>query len=225
MAYKTVNLAPDLWAIENDFVRCFLISGKNGSLLIDSCMSGGEDFRAAVLDITGGKTPEMTITHGDGDHIGGFIKDDTVSVHPAEYEHLGKHDFYLRPLWDGTVFSAGNRTLKAKLLPGHTPGATAFIDDENKMIFIGDSVSDSHIFMCGSGRNLYAYLCSLAYLHNNFAGYGFYACHGTAVLPASALEAQILCAGKVFAGTIDGETPPNGLPGKLYRSNGAGILY
>jgi glyoxylase-like metal-dependent hydrolase (beta-lactamase superfamily II) len=225
MPYKTLHLAPDLWAIENDFVRCFLLKGENGSLLIDSCMSGGEEFRAAVFEITGGEVPQMAITHGDGDHIGGFIKDDTVSVHPAEYEHLGNPGFYVRPLWDGDIFRGGNRTLKAKLLPGHTPGATAFIDDENKMIFIGDSVSDSDVYMFGAGRNLFAYITSLAFLHNNYAGYSFCCCHGTAVLPPSALEAQLLCAAKVYAGTAKGEPAPNGMPCKLYRHGGAGVLY
>jgi glyoxylase-like metal-dependent hydrolase (beta-lactamase superfamily II) len=224
MPYKTVPLAPDLWAIENDFVRCFLISGENGSLLIDSCMNGGDDFRAAINEITGGKTPQMTVTHTDGDHIGGFIKSNIVAVHPAEYEHLGAHDFTVRPLWDGDILCAGNRKLRAKLLPGHTPGATAFIDDENKMIFIGDSVSDSHVFMFGKGRNFEAYLASLALLESEFADYGYYACHGTAKLGASALAAQIECARKIQRGEIEGDKPPHNLPGKLFKWGNAGVL-
>jgi glyoxylase-like metal-dependent hydrolase (beta-lactamase superfamily II) len=224
MPYKTIPLAPDLWAIENDFVRCFLLSGENGSLLIDSCMSGGEEFRRAVYEITDGITPQMTVTHTDGDHIGGFIESDTVSIHPADYDHLGAHEFTVRPLWDGDIFSAGKRTLKAKLLPGHTPGATAFIDDENKMIFIGDSVSDSHVFMIGEGRNFEAYIASLELLQRDFADYGYYCCHGKAVLGALALEAQIECAKKIQLGEIEGIKPPHNLPGKLYKYGGAGIL-
>jgi glyoxylase-like metal-dependent hydrolase (beta-lactamase superfamily II) len=225
MTYKTTQLAPDLWAIEEDMVRCFLLFGENGCLLIDSCMSGGEEFRSTVAAITNNAEIKMAATHADGDHIGGFIKSDTVLIHPSEYEHLGKQNFSVRPLWDGDIIKAGNRTLKVKLLPGHTPGSTAFIDFDNKMIFIGDTVSDSHVFMFGKGRNLAAYIESLELLKNEFSGFGFYACHGSAKLDPTQLNNQLDCAMMFKSGKISGKEPPFNLPCKLYSYNGANILY
>jgi glyoxylase-like metal-dependent hydrolase (beta-lactamase superfamily II) len=225
MIYKTTQLAPDLWAIEEDMVRCFLLNGENGILLIDSCMSGGEEFRTALAAITNTEKIQMTSTHADGDHIGGFVKSDTVFIHPSEYEHLGEQKFSVRPLWDGDIIKAGNRTLQAKLLPGHTPGSTAFIDYDNKMIFIGDTVSDSHVFMFGKGRNLAAYIASLELLKNGFSGFGFYACHGSAELTAEHLQSQLDCAVMLQNGKIEGKEPPYNLSCQLYSYNGANILY
>jgi glyoxylase-like metal-dependent hydrolase (beta-lactamase superfamily II) len=230
---KTVKLAEDLWAIEQDFVRCFFIKGAAGSLLIDSCMSGQEALKEALKSalkeaigtLPGGGNLQMSCTHTDGDHIGGFGRGDMVYVHPAEYEHLGSHEFEVRPLWDGTVFSVGNRNLHVKLLPGHTPGNVAFIDDENKVIFIGDTVSDSAVYMFGEGRNLEAYIASLELLASEYSGYGFYCCHGSAKLPAGALTSQLECAKKLFAGELEGEKPPFDMPCKLYKYGGAAILY
>jgi glyoxylase-like metal-dependent hydrolase (beta-lactamase superfamily II) len=225
MMYKTIQLAPDLWAIEEDMVRCFLLNGENGTLLIDSCMSGGDEFRTAITAITNTTEIQMTVTHTDGDHIGGFVKTDTVLIHPSEYEHLGEPKFTVRPLWDSDIIKAGNRTLTTKLLPGHTPGSTAFIDYDSKMIFIGDTVSDSNVFMFGEGRNLSAYIESLKLLSNEFAGFGFYACHGSAKLSPEYLKNQLDCAIKLKNGEISGIEPPFNLPCKLYSYSGANILF
>jgi glyoxylase-like metal-dependent hydrolase (beta-lactamase superfamily II) len=225
MSYTTISLAPDLWAIEEGFVRAFLLHGEKGSLLIDACMGSGTEFTAAVNAITGGIKPAMTVTHSDGDHIGGFTADDTVLIHPTEFYHIGEHKFSVKPLWESNILSAGNRTLRVKLIPGHTPGSIAFIDDEAKMIFIGDSISDSHVFMFGNGRNLDAYIASLTMLKSEFDGYGFYACHGTATLPPSALDRQLECALKVKAGEIEGTKAPHMDGCKLYSYSGAALLY
>lgn len=225
MSYTVVNLAPDLWAIEEGFVRAYLLHGEKGSLLIDACMGGGEEFIKTVLSITGGVTPTMTVSHSDGDHIGGFTASDTVLMHPTEFYHLGKHEFKVSPLWESDILSAGNRTLRIKLIPGHTPGSIAFIDDNAKMIFTGDSISDSHVFMFGNGRNLDAYIESLKMLKSEFDGYSFYTCHGTTLLPASALDRQLECALKVRAGEIEGKDAPNMNGCKLFCCNGAALLY
>jgi glyoxylase-like metal-dependent hydrolase (beta-lactamase superfamily II) len=225
MIYKTVQLAPDLWAIEETMVRCFLLHGKKGTLLLDACVSGGDKLCVAVNAVTGGAKMQIALTHSDRDHTGGLLPEDSVFVHPAEFEHLGTHGFAVTPLWESDVFEAGNRTLKPILMPGHTPGSTAFVDHENKKIFIGDTVSNSHVFMFGSGRNLPAYIASLEFLSMNFSGYSFYACHGEAEVPPEQLTAQLECAKKVLAGEIAGEEPPHNLPCKLYRYGGAAVLY
>jgi glyoxylase-like metal-dependent hydrolase (beta-lactamase superfamily II) len=225
MIYRTVQLAPDLWAIEENMVRSFLLHGEKGTLLLDACMSGGDEFREAVNAVTGGARMQIALTHSDRDHTGGLLPEDNVFVHPAEFEHLGAHDFTVTTLWESDVFEAGNRKLGSILLPGHTPGNMAFADCENKKIFIGDTVSNSHVFMFGSGRNLPAYIASLEFLSLNFFGYSFYSCHGEAEVPAEQLTAQLECAKKVLAGEIIGEEAPHNMPCKLYRCGGAALLY
>jgi glyoxylase-like metal-dependent hydrolase (beta-lactamase superfamily II) len=165
-------------------------------------MAGGKGFRDAVSSIAGEEVKKVA-SHTDRDHIGGFTKNDTVYIHPAEYEHLGKHDFALKPIWEGDILTAGNRKLRVLHIPGHTPGSVALIDDENKMVFAGDSVSDSHVYMFGAGRNIESYIASLERLGGECEGYGFYACHGKTELPPSALKTQLECAKK----TVNGELP------------------
>jgi glyoxylase-like metal-dependent hydrolase (beta-lactamase superfamily II) len=223
--YNKVKLDNDLWAIDEGMVRCFLLHGEKGTLLIDSCMSGGDEFREVLNELTGGAPLTMTVTHTDRDHIGGFTAEDEVYVHPSEYEHLGSHSFRVKPLWDGDIFTAGNRTLKAKLLPGHTPGNIVFIDDSNKVIFIGDSISKAQVFMFGAGRNLDSFIDSLELLARDYADYSYYACHGEAKLPPSALTAQLECAKKLKRGELEGQPASFGGECKLYSSDGAGILY
>ncbi|MDR0903404.1 MAG: MBL fold metallo-hydrolase [Ruminococcus sp.] len=155
------KLSDDLWEIDEGFVRCFLLHGENGTLLIDACMAGGKGFRDAISSIAGENEVKKTATHTDRDHIGGFKKDDTVYIYPSEYEHLGKHDFAVAPLWEGNILAAGNRKLRIMHIPGHTPGSVAFIDDENRMVFSGNSVSESHVYMFGAGRNIESYIASL----------------------------------------------------------------
>jgi glyoxylase-like metal-dependent hydrolase (beta-lactamase superfamily II) len=225
MSYTVIKITDDLWGIEEGFVRAFLLHGEKGSLLIDACMGGGKEFRDTVDSITGGINPIMTVTHSDGDHIGGFTALDTVLMHPAEFYHIKEHKFSVKPLWETDTLKAGNRTLRIKLIPGHTPGSIAFIDDEAKMIFAGDSVSDSHVFMFGNGRNLDAYIASLKMLKPEFDGYGFYTCHGTTILPPSALDRQLECAIMVRTEQIEGDEAPHMNGCKLYKYNGAALLY
>jgi glyoxylase-like metal-dependent hydrolase (beta-lactamase superfamily II) len=223
MKYNITKLADDLWSIDERFVCAFLIHGERGSLLIDACCSGGDEFFEAVNSITGGAPLKMAITHSDRDHIAGFRPEDTVYVHPAEYEHLGEHPFRITPLWDSDIFSAGNRTLTVMHIPGHTPGSVALIDEGNKKIFIGDSVSNSNIFMFGNGRNLDALIDSLNRLKTRYPDYDIYPSHGTAILPAAQIDDVIECALKIRAGEIVGEH--SDMPCKLYRYKNAAILY
>jgi glyoxylase-like metal-dependent hydrolase (beta-lactamase superfamily II) len=221
--YNITKITDDLWAIDEGMVRCFLLHGTSGTLLIDSCMSGGDEFREKLNSITGGAPITMTITHADRDHIGGFTSTDEVLVHPAEYDYLGAHKFKLKALWDGDTLSAGNRTLKAVLLPGHTPGNVAFVDDEHKEIFIGDSISQANVFLFGPGRNLEGYIAGLEKLVNEYPDYEYFACHGEAKLPASALTAQLECALRLQKGELEGETAFDGKC-RLYKYGSAGIL-
>jgi glyoxylase-like metal-dependent hydrolase (beta-lactamase superfamily II) len=224
MKYNITKFADDLWAIDEVFVRAFLIHGERGSLLIDACFSGGDEFFEAVESVTGGAPLTMTISHSDHDHIAGFRPEDTVYVNPAEYEHPEEFPFKVATLNDGDTFSAGNRTLKAVLIPGHTPGSVAFVDEDNKKIFIGDSISKSGIFMFGERRNIDAFIESLKLLKARCPGFGFYACHGEVSLPAEQLDDVLECAIKTRAGEIAGEDSEN-MPCKLYSYKNASILY
>ncbi|MDR0963727.1 MAG: MBL fold metallo-hydrolase [Clostridium sp.] len=225
MSYEVRKLEADLWAIEEEMVRCYLLHGNAGNLLIDACMSGGSALHETVTTLIGDAPLQCAITHSDRDHTGGFQKGDVVFVHPAEYEHLGDCEFTATPLWDGTSLPAGNRTLKAIVLPGHTPGSTIYADEANKVIFSGDILSAGPVFLFGNGRNLPAYIASLERLAHDYPNYQYYTCHGPTPLPAVAVSAQLTCAIKLQRGELNFEEAPNHFPCKLYRYQDAALYY
>jgi glyoxylase-like metal-dependent hydrolase (beta-lactamase superfamily II) len=226
MTYQTRQLALDLWAIEEEMVRCYLLHGSQGTLLIDACASGGEGFRAAVRAIIGDAPLRVALTHSDGDHTAGIAPEDTVLVHPAEYDRLGQQPYAIAPLWDGEPLRAGDRVLEPVLIPGHTPGSIALLDRENRRVFTGDTISTGPVYMFGAGRNLPAYIESLKRLEALGGAYDyFYTCHGTMEAPRAQGTAQRVCAEKVLAGELVGEMPGREMPCKVYGFGGASLLY
>ena len=121
-------------------------------------------------------------THADRDHIAGNTAFEHFMMHPAEaanYYNLngGKGDF--TPLEDGQVLELGGRRIEVVLIPGHTPGSIALLDEDRRMLghtpgsialldedrrmlFPGDSVQDGDIYMFGPMREMHAYIHSLA---------------------------------------------------------------
>ena len=58
----------------------------------------------------------------------------------------------------------GGRVLRVIDIPGHTPGSIAILDEQNRVLISGDTVSDSHIFMFGPMRDLNTFIRSLEHL-------------------------------------------------------------
>lgn len=55
-------------------------------------------------------------------------------------------------IWEGFSFELGDRKVTVIEIPGHTYGSVAFLDETNKMLFSGDTVSDAIIFLFGNHR-------------------------------------------------------------------------
>jgi glyoxylase-like metal-dependent hydrolase (beta-lactamase superfamily II) len=228
--YRITQLEKDLWAIEEDMVRCFLLLGEEDALLIDACAGGGEAFMEAVLSLTKDRSLRFAITHADPDHIAGFPQKAAVMMHPTEYMRFqGRNtkEQTVLPVWDGDSISVGDRTLEIMLLPGHTPGNIALLDKQHGDIFIGDSVqTNSAVFMFGDGRNLEAYIASLARLNDNSSQYShLYSCHGDTVVSPAQIPIQLEGALQLQAGKLTPQNPPFDMPCKLYSYQGAAYLY
>lgn len=136
------------YSIEDGFVRCFLIIGGESALLVDSGVSGD-----GALDVARSLTSlpvGLVNTHADRDHIAGNTAFGHFMMHPAEAANYynvngGKGDF--TPLEDGQVLELGGRRIEVVLIPGHTPGSIALLDEDRGMLFPGDSVQDGDIYM------------------------------------------------------------------------------
>jgi glyoxylase-like metal-dependent hydrolase (beta-lactamase superfamily II) len=232
--YTVRQLADDLWTIEEERVRCFLIYDGAEALLIDACASGGMEFHDAVRSVIGNIPTSIVLTHADIDHMAGISKKGSPAIHPSDFDRYRKMrprfdaDDNLVALREGTVLSCGKRQLKVFHIPGHTPGSIAFLNPANRCIFVGDTISTSYVFMFGEGRSLEAYIDSLAWIEtiaNQFDS--FYCSHGDCVVPIEQLYIQKEAAEKLLLGELVGTDPPFdvGADVKMYRYQNTTFLY
>lgn len=151
------------WAIEDDGVRIFILTGSERALVIDTGRSG-LDVGDAVEGIT--DLPyDLLITHSDQDHIAGNFAFSSFYMHPSEAStyyklHKGTGDFI--PVYDGDVIDLGDRALEIVHIPGHTPGSITVLDRKNACLIGGDPIQGhGQIYMFGIHRDLHSYVYSL----------------------------------------------------------------
>jgi glyoxylase-like metal-dependent hydrolase (beta-lactamase superfamily II) len=198
------------------------------AVLLDSCAGGGKEFEAIVLSLTN-KPISLVITHSDQDHTGGNEFFDTPAMHPAEfarYAEMGNQDTNISPLWEGDIINLGDTSLEVVLIPGHTPGSIALLDRDARRMFVGDTISDSHIYMFGNGRDLQAFTQSLRKLESLTPHIdAIHPAHGSQTLSPEWLTKTRIAAEKLLAGELEPQNPPFNLPCKLYSHAGVNLLY
>ena len=164
MEFTIHKIAENIWAIEQNVVRGFLLVGLDRAVLVDTCFGG--DILSACRTVT--QLPiTLVTTHSDGDHIGCDGQFPEQYLHSAEfsrYESRGKGLCHAKPLEEGDVFSLGRYRLEVIWIPGHTPGSIALLDREHRFLISGDTVQTGCIFMHGEGRDLRAFRDSIARL-------------------------------------------------------------
>ncbi len=194
MATEIVELDPDLYALEQDIVRMFLIVGTERALLVDA---GAEkcDLPALIKSVT--DLPcDVFLTHCDGDHTENaqqfshiFCPEDDLariaSDRPGpEYTGVG----------DGYVFDLGDRHLEVLHVPGHTPGHSCVLCRDEGWLITGDCVSYDTVFLFGPHRDPARYRASLDELAMLRAEFSLlYPCHGPCPLPVSAIDEMRDC--------------------------------
>ena len=170
MDCEVIQINENSWRIEDSGVRCFLLTGSEKALLIDS----GRELHTA-RDIAESLTAlpvSLLNTHADGDHIGSNGQFESFYMHPAEEAHYrrGGRGGTIIPVTEGDTLDLGGRELRIIDLPGHTPGSIAVLDVRNRVLISGDPVQEhGRVFMFGTHRNMENYIRSLEHLET-FAG-------------------------------------------------------
>ncbi|MCR4713201.1 MAG: MBL fold metallo-hydrolase, partial [Treponemataceae bacterium] len=163
---QIIKINEDTYRIEDGGVRFYVFCGKEKAAVIDTGMNT-PNAKELVQSIT--SLPLVLInTHADPDHISGNSDFDTVYMSPAEeenYRERGGTGSFI-PVKEGDVIDLGGRSLFVIDIPGHTPGSIALLDEKNRILVSGDSVSNSKIFMFGKFRDLSLYVKSLEHLKN-----------------------------------------------------------
>ncbi|MDR1017761.1 MAG: MBL fold metallo-hydrolase [Lachnospiraceae bacterium] len=232
MAIEVKQINEDIYTIEDGIVRAFVINGENKTALIDAGITGGKEFKDAVLSIS--KNPVVTlITHADFDHIAGVPEFGVPYIHPSEMAHYGMEiakvdnknfPIEVNSMWDGEFVDIGGYKLESVLLPGHTPGSVGFIDREHKIMFIGDTVSMSIVFMNGFQRNYFALEATLKKLQKMAEAGKFnilYSAHGEAAVKISQIGVELEGIEKL----IKGELKEQPIPPYLQMKNGKLYTY
>lgn len=184
---QPIAINENTWRIEDCFVRSFLLAGTEKALLIDTGASSS-DARAIAETLT--DLPVILVnTHGDGDHTAGNGCFSSFYITEADYTGCGMAAKYpnstMISLTDGDIFDLGGRTISVIAIPGHTLGSVALLDNENRMLFSGDSVQTEHIFMFGIHRAPEVFAESLAKLMTYTDRFDkIYPSHGQPELPA-----------------------------------------
>ncbi|MDR1559876.1 MAG: MBL fold metallo-hydrolase [Clostridiales bacterium] len=229
MAYNITNIADRVHAIDEDgFVQCFLLEGNESAVLFDSCAGGGENFKNAVHSLTD-KPIKLVLSHSDQDHTGGQEYFSAPTMHPAEYARYfskGNEGKLVEPMWEGQMIDLGGIQLEAVLIPGHTPGSMALLDRVNRRLFVGDTISDSQIYMFGDGRDLRAFIASLHKLEAMKTHIEtIHPAHGSPSLTTEWFTKTRAAAEKLQRGELPQKEPPFNLPCKLYSYDGVNLLY
>jgi len=214
------------WRIEDNGVRSFLFAGTEKALLVDSGRGTG-NIKEVVEGLT--KLPVMLVnTHADGDHLGCNKLFEKAYMHPAEFDRYHQamgREFAAEPLWEGDIIDLGGRCFEVLLIPGHTPGSIALLDAENKILIGGDSVQAGTIYMFGAGRNIDAYIYSMAELANMRESFDtIYPSHGAFPVDAGIIDGLITGAEQIRDGKIKGEKADD-RPADLYDAGVAKFLY
>ena len=221
-----------VWAIEQGFVRCFLIVGEERALLLDA---GAEpvDILAVIRSVTD-REVLLVQSHGDGDHTANSGQFPAVYAHPAEYDVILRFrpelESLLRPVKEGDVFDLGGFVLEVVEAPGHTPGSVCLLDRTHRVLYSGDTVSLEPVFLFGAHRDIGTFRKTLDKLRD-LEGYDrIYPCHGECPIRPEVIRDLAAAVDGTLDGTIEsaemeGPPLPDGTRPLLYRAGVGGILY
>lgn len=171
----------------------YLIVGKTCAAMID-CGMVARPLMEEIRSIT--QLPvKLLLTHAHPDHYGAAAEFEEIWLHRADIAALPVFEkafeiMRVAPLErsrlhafdDGHVFDLGGRRIQACWLPGHTPGSSLFVCEEEACVFCGDAVGSGDIVLMSvpMAYDLAAYRRSLAGFMERSApweGYRWYSGH------------------------------------------------
>ena len=127
-------------------VRCFVVRGPSGIVLVDTGLPGSSAAIEATLGRLGATWPDVTdivLTHAHVDHVGGLA--DAAARAPGASLWAGALDVAAIPTDGGILVNPmgeGDRIGGLLVLdtPGHTPGHVSLIDEAGSFVVVGDLV-------------------------------------------------------------------------------------
>ena len=227
--YQITRIAPGFTAVDEGGVRWFVFEGEQNAILVD-CGFGRGDIRACIAEITDKPITGVILTHADMDHTGACAAFDRIWLHPAEFDRFCEKNPELRdrlcPLWEPDEIRIGEYNLTIVLIPGHTPGSIALLENKKRFLIGGDSVQNGGIFMFSPGRSMESFIYSMDKLETILTGFDtVYASHGDLTVSPELIPELRQGAADVLAGKITGQDSGKPFPCKLYECGKVRFLY
>ena len=212
----------------------FLLEGAHEALLIDTCLGVG-NLRAQVEELTAlPVTVALTHGHldhamGAPEWEGSWMNPLDVDVYrgmcsvedrrgylaanagdacAAQWEESflpAEPDYAFRPLVDGQTFDLGGVTVEAVAFPGHTPGCTAMLLVEDRILITGDACNVATFLFDETASSVAEYCTTVERVAERLAGRHdrvFMQHHVMDAVPNLLQEMLDVC-DRVLAGTDD----------------------
>lgn len=129
------------WDVDNNV---WIVGNDDECVIIDS----PHDAAAIISQVRGRKVLAILLTHAHNDHIGAAREvaeavDAPIHLHPDDlmlWEQVYPGDRPEQDLADGDVIEVAGASLRAIHTPGHSPGSTCFLLEEEGTVFTGDTL-------------------------------------------------------------------------------------
>ncbi|MGB9979632.1 MBL fold metallo-hydrolase [Methanobacterium sp.] len=175
--FNVKQVADKTWAIRDKTqVACYLVEGEEKALLIDTCWGLG-NLAELVQSITSlpikvvithghpdhvcgaFQFNDLYISNEDKGMLNAFYDKQTRrqllenrfrDQHPADFsngEWINAELGNISTIKEGDMFELGKRDIKVIAVPGHTPGSICLLDEQNELLFSGDSIQTAPILM------------------------------------------------------------------------------
>lgn len=221
---KTRELFAELYALEDERVRQFLVIGEERALLFDAGFadSGVLETVRALTDLP----IDVVMTHGDLDHSGGLADLGSCRMNAGDWPLVKNGSIALAPLDEGEIVACGGYRFRVIAIPGHSAGSLAFYDEVKGILLAGDSVqSGGPIFMFGGHRDLDAYIASLEKLEQLIpANVTVLPCHSACPIDAGFITRDLADARALRDGALASDPHP-ALPCRVYHGEATDFLF
>jgi hydroxyacylglutathione hydrolase len=152
--------------------------------------------------------------------------EDDPEYHRMAESLVPVHSYRLQALQPGQIVDLGNRCFEVLPLPGHTPGSVCLLNPDEKLLFTGDSIVGTPVWMyLQHSTSLTTYLVSLKKIRERQAEFELlFPGHQPAPLGKDQLDALIACAEEILDGRGVGE-PTRTFAGEgLQWNHASGII-
>lgn len=207
--YTVKKLRDGMWSIRERHVHMYLFDGRDKAILLDTGVGSG-NARELIEGLVR-KPVQVIITHSHNDHTGALRQFDDVYVHELEAADIDpegelQNAGILHFVSEGDVLSNGLFSFEVLHTPGHTPGGISLLERKNKMLFVGDNLSENPVYMCLPGSDIKVMEETLQRIDELADEYDIiYANHSTCEMPKSSVQESMVLCQKILDGSAQWE--------------------